>query len=1392
MSVQKLKPRKVHPPLSSLYSRYDEITENHCKYLLHHLYTHNITEWINPLTKKEVQRDSPITFSFLSICYYGEWSEKIVTIKGFNLKYKEHVEKFIHPAYLYDVTQLIKPIKAASPQQNSPPGAAAHKPRSNSPAGSRIISNSPPGASKIVPGRPIILARRTSQSPPGAATNKPKSNSPPGAATNKPKTNSPPGAATNKPHTKSSSSSAKLDISPKSMNTIINSNASLSTNADKLTENDCKKLVKEIRNKKRGKTAEEIKLLKVINPITNREIGIKNPILKSFLLKCYTTFDKNEEIRKSIKKIINIKSLDILSGKYISINKDKTDKRLALEKKKEEQRLAFQKKEEEKRLELEETKKKMKEKIPIIDKYIEGLVDEFNVRCDELINNCDKDGVLNSHRYISNVINSIIIIIYTKYLHLPYYYNELYMNFSSQLDLKVFMYDKTFREYYESKSLVPWEEFKKYFYNNSKVIYQKNDLTKNVDHTNVELDPKTVEQYHLNTLLNRQHVFEFFKYDHYKGNDYKNHMIQYNKLTTSYNARLNFQHYMFPDSLNFAKEIIDEMDINYNITNGLLPEFIHCRTADPFISANIPFADLVDIINDRLEKLPTITGIKNEATINDTHYDAIIENMKSESFGNNETEYGSPDMIRKNILYSLNGQDPLYVEKNMILHKKNIYYNYEYTGTFPLFSWIPLNHENTKSITNIKYCYPMSSKWQPFKIDPTVLRLLEMDYKNHGIQPYSKWLNETIFKVITDEYASVAALQFADRIQAMTSRIINTIGVYKDKTINPEYNNKKIYLYHGTKNRLHSIGRKGKDIEILGFLSTSLNVYIASVYSGIGQNNVGLIYIFEVDDTHTYINLKDLLNQIILLPLSRIRIIMEFNVGGICVILCRVFRTPSIEQNNLLYNKLLYQNKTIDVNKYATYKITTNDNIMPVCAYVIGELWKTNKEVHDNAELEIYKIKRGDLNGKNVNDKWNMTKKELKDEFLYFSLGQEYELYVDRGVPLISGSLEDIKYSIHQHFIKDCYKALGIPCLDYIFIHGKNRSKVTSLGLTFIKNPITTGILSKDYKNNRTNQFKYNINNFLIDCIFKYDSIKHDNKKINIQPEQGDGKIYADKIEGFRDAGAYLNGNINPLFNKDSFKGALVGEHLQYMRDWKHLFVKYKEASDSDLRKHFIWCNKRIKKLINIIGSVYENYLFFINNTLKGYTKNSNFGSRKGILDHSSKEYRELFTLIKNLEETLLERAKFYSKTIQIVGSMDDFIEFIRNILGDGPLGSLVNTHNSKLYKDAIQEELILEDDVADSFSGGILSINDINKQGLQLKEDTEAIVPIDHMKIYELYKNIPISESKDMRKFNDMPKDMKEYYGGGKNKMGKYMNAGKYIDVSNHCHFRFVNELDS
>lgn len=107
MSIQRLKPTIINPSLRNLYKRYDEITENHCKFLLNHLYKFNQIFWINPLTRKEIHRDSIIIISFLSKCYYV-WGENEVILNGEKLKYKEHVLKFIDRDYLIDVSSLKK------------------------------------------------------------------------------------------------------------------------------------------------------------------------------------------------------------------------------------------------------------------------------------------------------------------------------------------------------------------------------------------------------------------------------------------------------------------------------------------------------------------------------------------------------------------------------------------------------------------------------------------------------------------------------------------------------------------------------------------------------------------------------------------------------------------------------------------------------------------------------------------------------------------------------------------------------------------------------------------------------------------------------------------------------------------------------------------------------------------------------------------------------------------------------------------------------------------------------------------------------------------------------------------------------------------------------------
>jgi hypothetical protein len=1280
--------------------KYDEITEYHCWKLLEFLYDSKKLTWTNPLTKKELNRNSDIIISFLSKCYYV-WGDNYVIFNSEKLTYKEHIEKFIDKKYLFDIKKL-----------NTSQAIAVNKPKSISPAGSRIISTPPKQAMIQQISTPAVkqnlplLRTRHSLRVQGAPSSP---RSPPGAATNKPR--SPPGAAMGR-----STTSKPLSFTPTSIKNI-------NKNSEKFTEPECLQFVKYIKDKIiNTKTSAELRKLTFINPITKKSFGIDSPILQSFLTKCYYSFN-NTEVKSIIEELINVSELMFDN----SIGKSKP----AIK-----------------------TNPVIGDIVKDIDDYIDICIKYFYNCCDELIQNCDSNGILKNYQYIVNVVNSIMIIIHVKYVHLNIYHNN---TLKENQPFQIYMYDEIFKNHLLSMGLDVKTTFM-YNYNSKNIIYQKNDLQ--VSNVRTELIPKTIDTYYMCSLYNRQYVFEYPRLPRHSNKSTIEYTLHYNMINTKF---LPVKH--FPESLDYARNTFDstKKPFNYNITNSVLPKYIFTNDNK---EVSDKFTAIITLINDRLKTLPVVNGIANEDTYKNDYYKGVIKEMGKRSFGNNETDYGTKDMIRKNILYSLNAKTP-HFRRTKILYNE-YYYNSEYTGTYPIFTWIPLNHTKTNTIYN----YPNTYLWQPLGINEFEKKEIDRFYKNNGIGPFSKELNDTIYKAITDEYTSIKSLIDPQKIEMMRLRVINTIGIYKSKSRKDdgEYINNNIYLYHGTKNRLHSIGGKEKEIEILGFLSTSLNMYTASFYSGIGANNIGIIYIIEVDYTQTYINLNDELRQVLLLPNSRLKVIYEFNFDNLCVILCRLFRTPSIEINNNLYNKLLdINNKTsADTNKYVSYRIKTNNNEMPICAFMLSKFWKINKE-YGYEDMEIYKITRSKLNNRNINNT-SLTTKNLQEKFLYFSLGQEYQLYVERGLQLKLGCFEDIKYSIHQHFIKDCYKSLDIPCLDYIFIHS-----------SFVNNAISTGILADDYINNRTNYYKYDINNFLIDCIFKFNSFKNENKKLTILSDNSklsDG-IYVDKIEGFRDAGLYCHGLINPLFNIY----ADVGEHIQYIKHWQHLFTKYKIASDEDLTKHFKWCNNRIDKLIENIKIIKDNYQIFINDKLIGKIKDTSSIDKKGILDRASKESLQLNAMIDNLVKILLHRCTFFIKCTSKEGVIP-FIKIIRNILSE----IHINYHNSKLYENPILEDLILyeEKQKSDSLLGGILSMNDIKKLNTKImpdkdtKDAKEAKV-IDHEKIYESFKNIPIQESKDMRKYKDMPKAFREYY------KGATLDSDGYFDISDHCYCRFV-----
>jgi hypothetical protein len=932
---------KEFPQFSKIWSRYTEINRSHCNFLLNYLYSGTLQDWVNPITTKDLKRESTIVISFLSVCYYNinNWDDgSKVTLNHITLTYKEHVSNFIESTYLYNpaasrsslaAAKAAKAAKAAARPagngrgSNSPPAA---RNKSISPRASQGSPRAAQGSPRAAQGSPRASqgSPRAAQGSPRAAQGSPRaSQGSPRAAQGSPRAaqGSPRAARRN---SNSSASSNKLVFSPKNIATTAKSMTKLSVNADKMSESKCTKFVKDVRDAKKGKTPEELKNsnVKILNPVTGSYItSFKSPIIQSYLVKCYFSFDNNEPLKRSIKKIVDIKTLKGLNDTLVKVKKDRDDKQLAEEKAKEAKRLAEEKANEEKRLAEEKAKEEKRLQLPEVTSYIDALIDDFNRCCDELEAACDikmvngkQECLLAGRNFIDDVVNAIVVIVFTKYLHLSHFYDNTQFNFNSKMDLKLILYDEKMYDHYVSSSKVSINDQAKQLIDvedrlietlsgNYPIIYQHAKMLQYLNNRLIDMRPKTVDTYHLNTLFNRQYEFDIYK-------NVNETVLTYNRINVldTRIVQVPFSKLDFPHTLGYAKKIFEYRPFNYGITNSTLPKHFVISTKNPsFAAVNRPFNDIVNAINARLKTLPVITGFKDDLTVKKNDWEVIVKLMKDNSFGDNTTGYGSKDMIRKNILYSLNAQNPTFITIHQRRYRTNFFYNSEYTGTFPLFTWIPLNREKAGDIYN----FPSFSKWQPYGViyNDTFVDVGNA-YKNYGVSPWSKQLNETIYNVITDKLKSVAGLASPQEVSRMTRRVNDTLGIYKDMPLDPLYKNNKVYLYHGTRNRLHTIKDRDLNIEILGFLSTSQNVYTASYYSGIGVHDNGFhdngfIYIIEADDSQKYINLNDELYQILILPYSVIRLLAAFSYGTLTVIICRLITTPTNTKNNYLHSKLL-------------------------------------------------------------------------------------------------------------------------------------------------------------------------------------------------------------------------------------------------------------------------------------------------------------------------------------------------------------------------------------------------------------------------------------------------------------------------------------------------------
>ena len=845
----------ANPKFSTIYKDYQKLNDTECKNLLSYLYKGTSGKWVNPLTDKELNRNSKIIISFLSFIYYYLDDGSIVSIEGHDLSYREHVLNFIDEVYLYEKGRVSTTMIPASARSPSPARGTAQAARgtARSPSPAR-------GTAQAARGAPAVPVKA-----------------------------------------KSSSSSAKMSYSSPTIYKTAQSMVVRNDTSHKLSKDQCINFAKEIRKLKKGLTREQIKDLKIKNPMTSKEIGFKSPIFQRLLFKCYNNFD-DDNVKRAISKVVSKKFLEDLNTQIGDIQKDqrsaadkaKESKQLADEKRKAAAQAAAQ-------AAIDEEKRMRATNKPICDKYIDDYMKDFHKCCDKLESECDKNGVLSEYKYITDVVNAIVVVIFTKYLHLNYYYDDLYTNytFDAPLPISLIMYNDEMKDYCDSIGENVVNKMVNVAYDRDKVVYQRNDLKQVVTKGLIDNIQMTNESYYLNTLLNQQFVFDMRKYgDMY----YVNPDLTYNKYNQfkviEYISMLSYRTLSFPATLEFVKKQFNYRQFNYNITNSGLPRTIFVTAVDEVLRRHAPFSELIGEINERLARIPIIKGIRTEATHKPAFYEGILQTMEQQSFGSN-------DEIRRNILYSLNAQTPHYVQYRHNFYN-DIFYNYKYSGMYPLFSWIPLDTTDSQTAINIHKLAAIF-RWQPYGYSKNnQFKTLGDVYKNHGIAPWSKMLNEAIYKVISKANSSILDIPNDDyEKDRLIHRIKGTVGVYKGMDIDDQYVNKDLYFYHGTANRLHTMKDRDNDIEILGFLSTSLNIYTASHYSEVVTRGTGYIYIIECDDKKTYINLNDQLYQFILLPNSIIRIVYEFSFGGLTIILCRLIMTPTKEENHELYNKLL-------------------------------------------------------------------------------------------------------------------------------------------------------------------------------------------------------------------------------------------------------------------------------------------------------------------------------------------------------------------------------------------------------------------------------------------------------------------------------------------------------
>ena len=499
--------------------------------------------------------------------------------------------------------------------------------------------------------------------------------------------------------------------------------------------------------------------------------------------------------------------------------------------------------------------------------------------------------------------------------------------------------------------------------------------------------------------------------------------------------------------------------------------------------------------------------------------------------------------------------------------------------------------------------------FQPLKLSETRLSDIMINYIG-STYPYSKIVNNSLQNYIANGIVME---------KRAYKRVRNLLKFYNDSEYNIQNNKKTIYVFHGTYRDFSS--DYNKDVVLTSFLSCTFDIRVALKYAYENLKNSGVVYILEVKDDIKYVNFNDEYYQIILAPGLRITITNVLFIGGVKYNFCKVYNTDK-EYVNILYNNIFEGgNGRLKLYNMKNYKIYSDKDKYPQTSNI------TQNSISNPSD----------------------------PKYTYICLGNQINEDISYNTYF------NIKYTLHQHFICDCYKFFKNNDKDIFF-----NINVVDYGIYYNSDKFYTGYKNDDnYENiniesNDYKRFQYNFEKLFIDSLLHNTDALY---PLNYMKNKKRRRDY--KLASFRGAG---------LFDTDGFKKIDFNIH-EPLKIYMELIKEYISRNED----RSLYINDIPRDYMKLIIEKNIDYLKEFRDEFVDMLKNEyiNFIDVNMMIDKTTEEYIDLMEMFNELAGSLKFTADYYVNNME----NGNIYSEIEPYIFEKKMGGKMNTKTTKSIK---------------------------------------------------------------------------------------------------------------